>query len=675
MSKKLFILSSAGLKNLVTNQNYGDDFKFVFGEHEIPMKNLFAEFVSPYVSQIRQSDPTINSIRFCNKNSTNQSQTNYLSQMSDEVFALFESISKGEKIEIDDKQCFQLQILSILIKNEEMFMKLDELFEKEDDENSEKKINKELKFLSFLEICSESTEVWNRSKSIEYIASHLYSIDADKIIDLPKAVFYSILKNDKLTIDSEDWLLNLIDEFIAKEEKNKIDCSSDDGLSEIDFYEEVNFNFLSDEKFREFIEKVDPNELTSPLWSKIKKCFSIYKKDPPPKPPIKRDGNGFYRQKGENKRYAQNIVACGYDKYRQIGESPNNKDVDGDPIIHPPQNLSLDPSSLLSYSAYFKHSVVVTRSGSLCGIGYNCDGQICSLLEQKEISQFTEFSMKDSNGKQLAPVSALCTYYGTLYMFSKSSGSGRQLVLCDCEINKGTPVFLDIGNHEPVSLFGGYSHSAAICTEGEVIFINRETVKNSPSSPISASSLPGGEKASMVACCKGSIFALSSSGRLFESVFESGSCVLNFSEVSELSGQKIIWLSGTSGHCLAVNSEGRVFGRGYNRRGQLGAGKGISDVPSFTEISSLIDHKIRAAYAGCGISLFETHEGKILACGSNGSGQLFLSSGPNKEDVYSPTETTIASGATFCVAGNYITALFIGGDPPPNMPNTPVKHH
>ena len=86
MSKKSFILSSAGLKNLVQNQSYGDDFKFIFGEHEVKMKNLFAEFISPYVSQIHQSDPTITSIHFSNKNSTNQSKKNYLSKMSEEVF-------------------------------------------------------------------------------------------------------------------------------------------------------------------------------------------------------------------------------------------------------------------------------------------------------------------------------------------------------------------------------------------------------------------------------------------------------------------------------------------------------------------------------------------------------------------------------------------------------------
>ncbi|KAK8841741.1 hypothetical protein M9Y10_026688 [Tritrichomonas musculus] len=141
MNKKSFILSSSGLKNLVKNQSFGDDFKFIFGEHEIQMKNLFAEFISPYVSQIHQSDPTITSIRFYNANSTNQSKINYLSQMSPEVFSLFESISKGNSIDLDSEQCFQLQIISILLKNKEMFTKLDELFEQEEEEEKFEKKN------------------------------------------------------------------------------------------------------------------------------------------------------------------------------------------------------------------------------------------------------------------------------------------------------------------------------------------------------------------------------------------------------------------------------------------------------------------------------------------------------------------------------------------------------
>lgn len=48
-------------------------------------------------------------------------------------------------------------------------------------------------------------------------------------------------------------------------------------ISIIDFYEEIDFEFLSDEVFKQFIENFDINEMTRNLFSKIKKCFSIYK--------------------------------------------------------------------------------------------------------------------------------------------------------------------------------------------------------------------------------------------------------------------------------------------------------------------------------------------------------------------------------------------------------------
>ena len=225
--------------------------------------------------------------------------------------------------------------------------------------------------------------------------------------------------------------------------------------------------------------------MTVPLWNKIRKCFYFSTKDSRQKSSKsnEREGNGFYRH---IQRYAENIVVGGWDDDRQIGENPTSKNKHDEAVIHPPQNLQLDPSSLLSYSAYYAHSVSVTRSGSLIGVGYNSDGRISGSLEKTGISRFKEFSMNDSSGCQLAPVSAVCTDNGTLYMFTKSCGSGRQLVFSDYGINGGTPVFLDIGSHEPVSLFGGCTHAAAICTDGEVIFINRDSVTNSPSSIIDA---------------------------------------------------------------------------------------------------------------------------------------------------------------------------------------------
>ena len=158
-----------------------------------------------------------------------------------------------------------------------------ELFSDDDNEEKfEKKIIDKFDFVSFQEINSNSGEMWYQSKTIEEIASNLYSIDIGQIIDLPRTVFYSILTNAKLTIESEDWLLDLIDKFMSKQKEKEEKCqlSMDNGLSDIYFYEEVNFDFLSEDKLKEFIDKFNPNEMTVPLWNKIRKCFYFSTKEP-----------------------------------------------------------------------------------------------------------------------------------------------------------------------------------------------------------------------------------------------------------------------------------------------------------------------------------------------------------------------------------------------------------
>lgn len=321
----------------------------------------------------------------------------------------------------------------------------------------------------------------------------------------------------------------------------------------------------------------------------------------------------------------------------------------------------------MSYSVCNEHSVVVTKSGSLLGIGNNSIGFISSSLKKEKINQFTEFSIKDKKGRQLTPVSAVCCGFSTLYMFSKVDRRWRQLVYCDCKINEGEPDFLDIGDEEPVSLFG-QSHSAAISNRGEVIFINRDAVAFSPDSYVEAFSLPDGEKASRVACLNAFVFVLSSNGRVFSSSIIRRSRELYFSAVSEPDDEEIVCISGTFQHCLAVSKESPIFGFGSNEEGQLGLGEEIKRFSSFTEISSLDEYDIRAAYAGDDHSLFETREGKILSCGNNKHGQLLLGS-PSRKNVYSPTETIITGNSTFCITANCMSAFFIGSKPPPNTPN------
>lgn len=282
MSTKPFILSSAGLKNILSNQNQEDEFKFIFGEREIKMKNLFAEFISPYVSQIHQSDPTIDFIQLLNKSEAkNHLNSDLISKISEDTYSLFEALSKGNSINITKDGSLQLQIISVLLQNEELFQKLNELFYEKNssktEDNTEEDIH--IDFLTFFHLNSKMSmdsamSMLEYSNTIKYIASHLYSIDASKIIKLPKPVFYSIVKNDSLKVKSEDSLFELIDEYFSNNQNEDEETS----LNEIDFYEHLKFEFLSENKFKEFIDKFDANEMTTILWQQIKKCFYIYKK-------------------------------------------------------------------------------------------------------------------------------------------------------------------------------------------------------------------------------------------------------------------------------------------------------------------------------------------------------------------------------------------------------------
>lgn len=129
----------------------------------------------------------------------------------------------------------------------------------------------------------------------------------------------------------------------------------------------------------------------------------------------------------------ESIIVGGDDEYNILGEKHNNKTKSGHLIISPPVKLSLDTSLLLSCSAYGKHAVLVTSNGSLKGVWRNYDGRVSSALKKTIIEDFTDFCIKDDRG-QLAAVSAVCYWYGALYMFSKSSCDER-LVLCDDDIN------------------------------------------------------------------------------------------------------------------------------------------------------------------------------------------------------------------------------------------------
>lgn len=125
-------MSSTGLKNIVSNYfTEEDDFFLIFGNQEIKMNRIFAEFISPVVSHLHQTDPTVDCFDFSDSFPKNSSDSTISKDiLSSDIILLIQKVSIGFSIEIDDAQAFKLRFLSVILGNEELFTNINELFRK-----------------------------------------------------------------------------------------------------------------------------------------------------------------------------------------------------------------------------------------------------------------------------------------------------------------------------------------------------------------------------------------------------------------------------------------------------------------------------------------------------------------------------------------------------------------
>ena len=100
------ILSSAGLKNIVSsNKVYGEDFTFIFGKEKYTMSNVLAEFLSPKVSKLHKTDPTIDHISYDKlENISNiEDEQEFDNIFVKDILSLITKLTKGEHIELKDE--------------------------------------------------------------------------------------------------------------------------------------------------------------------------------------------------------------------------------------------------------------------------------------------------------------------------------------------------------------------------------------------------------------------------------------------------------------------------------------------------------------------------------------------------------------------------------------------
>lgn len=352
------------------------------------------------------------------------------------------------------------------------------------------------------------------------------------------------------------------------------------------------------------------------------------------------------------------MFVCGLNRFGELGEKTNTKNPAGYPAIYPPHKSHINLSNLLSISLFYGHTVIVDVNNKAYAIGDNSEGKISSKLPHKVFETETEIQL----GKPFKFISAVCGNKYTLYHVINDKEES-QLVLA---LTESDLIFVDYKNKTPAALFGGEKAASIIDTEGCVAVLSRKKCKGA----VISSKLPSGEKAVQVACLSDVVFVLDSKGTVFRCEIPELNKSPKFSKVNELSGEKIVSITGIKAHCLAVCEDGKVYGFGNNDCKKIGMEDKLSE--KFEVIESLRKYNIILAFAGSDHSLFTTSSGKIIGCGTDFDAEL-MSNQTSSEDVYPPKEIPSLCKNPFFIVGEYSSMEMDINDVPPNTPNIKIK--
>ena len=418
------------------------------------------------------------------------------------------------------------------------------------------------------------------------------------------------------------------------------------------------------------------------------------------------------------------FIVVGLNKNHSIFESSKTQSSTSDEVVYPPAECFKKytfPALTSSISFYFDHSVFIEKNGQISVLGNNKEGQLGPYFHKPMYDTLT-YSNFSQNTKFISSV--VGSSY-TLFMYTYEQNKNETFAYISWAASAGDEndkthnlsIDLEVNGKPtmPAAIFGGSEKAAIIDVEGNVFTITKEPNRKIIS-PIVAipdtiikvtrlvfvnSTSFFSEKAISVACCNNFTVVLTKSGKLYGNgkINQENGRHINESdknknindrnsliEIEELKGHNIVQISGTFQHVLAVSSEGRVFGVGSNYNGQLGIGANKKNIWRFEEINNIYPkYRIINTSSGSGHSIFISETGEVLTCGNNGYHQLFEDDQEedNQEEkikkgihfyakeINIPKE--MKGRATFSIAGNCLSGLFINTEPPPNQPNTVLK--
>lgn len=263
-----FYLTSKSLKQ-IKESGIENDFEIRIFDETIYCSKFVASFISQKISRIMRNDPTISNITLdFSKNPVLYSSIEDLKKdmKEDDFFTKFQKFVEGEPIHIEKSNTQMNNTISTtakllfeigqILENDEMIdSSFSQLYENKTNEIDEKN------FLDKLKIYRHCNSKMS-DKVIEFISTHFCEIfqnDESKEKakkSLSKEELERIFSSDKLKIESEDWLFELI-------------CSL--GPEFYSLFDYIEIQYLSVEKVKQLIEIIDNEEINihNLLWSSI----------------------------------------------------------------------------------------------------------------------------------------------------------------------------------------------------------------------------------------------------------------------------------------------------------------------------------------------------------------------------------------------------------------------
>jgi hypothetical protein len=208
------------LSNIVSEEK---DFTFNVNQHSFTTSTFRAQFLSPVVSELIRSDPTVHDFEISRCG-------------AEDCFHLFLLFANGEQLTVPASQTPLFLAVCSDLGNTEI---VELIFPNEP---------------ASVENIGLRLQLRATDSDVEYGCEHFTSIDHSSF---PADVLHLLLRDDRLRIESEDWLLTVIKTLIETDESYRI------------LLETIESQYLSSSAIREYCELLTPDSVSRMGWESI----------------------------------------------------------------------------------------------------------------------------------------------------------------------------------------------------------------------------------------------------------------------------------------------------------------------------------------------------------------------------------------------------------------------